>query len=86
MLYLCDYITRHGSPLTYDGSRGGNFGKAKIKYNAKLTRKQKNAFNFDIDRRISEEDIIYNDSNIFQQNKNHILIPFYHFVDGWFIR
>ena len=41
MLHLCDYIQRHGSPLNYDGSRGENFGKVKIKDNAKLTRKDK---------------------------------------------
>ena len=54
MLHIYDYIKRHGSPLNYDGSRGENFGKIKIKDNAKLTRKQKGAFNFDIGRRISE--------------------------------
>ena len=59
------------SKLGYDGSRGGNFGKVKIKYNAKLSRKQKDAFNFDIGHRISEEDNIGNASNIFQQNKGY---------------
>ena len=71
MLHVCDYIQRHGSPLNYDGSRGENFGKVKIKDNAKLTRKQKGAFNFDIGHRISEEDVIDNASNIFQQNKGY---------------
>ena len=71
MLHVCDYIERHGSPLNYDGSRGENFGKVKIKDNAKLTRKQKGAFNFDIGHRISEEDVIDNASNIFQQNKGY---------------
>ena len=71
MLHVCDYIERHGTPLNYDGSRGENFGKVKIKDNAKLTRKQKVAFNFDIGRRISEEDIIDNASNIFQRNKGY---------------
>ena len=71
MLHVCDYIQRHGSPLNYDGSRGENFGKVKIKDNAKLTRKQKGVFNFDISHRISEEDIIDNASNIFQQNKGY---------------
>ena len=71
MLHVCDYIERHGTPLNYDGSRGENFGKVIIKDNAKLTRKQKVAFNFDIGRRISEEDIIDNASNIFQRNKGY---------------
>ena len=71
MLHVCDYIKRHGSPLNYDGSRGENFGKVKIKDNAKLTNKQKPTFNFDIGRRISEEDLIDNASNVFQQNKGY---------------
>ena len=64
-------MKRHGSPLNYDGSRGENFGKIKIKDNAKLTNKQKLTFNFNIGRRISEEDVIDNASNIFQQNKGY---------------
>ena len=40
MLHICDYIERHGSPLNYDGSRGENFGKVKVKDNAKLTNKR----------------------------------------------
>ena len=71
MLHVCDYIKRHGSPLNYDGSRGENFGKVKIKDNAKLTNKHKPTFNFDIGRRISEEDLIDNASNVFQQNKGY---------------
>ena len=60
MLYVCDYIKRHGSPLNYDRSRGENFGKIEIKDNAKLTNKQKLTFNNDIGRRISKEDVINN--------------------------
>ena len=71
MLHVCDYIKRHGSPLNYDGSRGENFGKIKIKDNAKLTRKQKGAFNFDIGRRISEEDVIDTASIVFQRNRGY---------------
>ena len=71
MLYVCDYIKRHGSLLNYDGSRGENFGKVKIKDNAKLTRKQKGAINFDIGRRISEEDLIDNASVLFKGNKGY---------------
>ena len=68
MLHVCDYIQRHGSWINYGGSRGENFGKVKIKDNAKLTRKQKGAFNFDIGKRINKEDIMDNASNIFKQN------------------
>lgn len=71
MLHVCDYIKRHGSPLNYDGSRGKNSGKIKIKDNAKTTNKQKQTFKFDIGRRISEEDVIDNASNISQQNKGY---------------
>ena len=68
MLHVCDYIMRHGSPLNYDGSRGENYGKIKIKDNAKLTNRQKVTLNFDIGRRICEEDIINEASNIHYQN------------------
>ena len=68
MLHVVDYIKRHGSPINYDGSRGENFGKILIKDNAKLTNKQKETLNFDIGRRISEEDIINKASNIFHEN------------------
>ena len=39
MLHFVDYIQRHGCPINYDGSRGENFGKLKIKDNARLTNK-----------------------------------------------
>ena len=57
--------------MNYDGSKGENFGKIKIKDNAKITNKRKLTFNFDIGRRISEEDVIDNASNIFQQNRGY---------------
>ena len=71
MLHICNYITRHGSPLNFDGGRGENFGKVKIKDNAKLTNKQKITLNFDISRRICEEDIVDQASNVYFVNKGH---------------
>ena len=58
ILNVIDYIGRHGCTIKYDGSRGENFGKLKIKDNAKLTNKEKDTLNFDISRRISEEEIV----------------------------
>ena len=71
MLYLCDYIKRHGTPLNYNGPRRGKFGKVKVKDNAKIIRKQRGAFNLDIGRRLSEDDIVDDASDIFQQNKGY---------------
>ena len=71
MLHVCDYIQRHGCPMNYDGSRGENFGKLKIKDNAKLTNKQKGTLNFDIGRRISEEHVIDQVSNVYYNNKGY---------------
>ena len=68
MLHICDYINHYGSPLKYDGARGKNYGKIKIKDNVKLTNRQKVTLNFDIGRRISEEDIIDQASSIHYQN------------------
>ena len=68
MLHVVDYITRHGCPMNYDGSRGENFGKLKIKDNAKLTNKQKDTLNFDISRRISEEDVVDQISTVYHTN------------------
>ena len=71
MLHICDYIQRHGSPLNYDGSRGENFGKVKVKDNAKLTNKNKDTLNLDIGKRIAEEDIINQASVIYHNNNVH---------------
>ena len=68
MLHTMDYIKRHGCPNNYDGSRGENFGKTLIKDNAKLTNKQKDTLNFDIGRRLAEEDIVNQASTIYYQN------------------
>ena len=68
MLHICDYIRRHGAPMNYDGARGENFGKTKIKDNAKLTNKQKDSLSFDIGRRVSEEDIVDQASSIYYRN------------------
>ena len=68
MLHVVDYIERHGCPMNYDGSRGENFGKLKIKDNARLTNKQKDTLNFDIGRRISEEDVVDQVSSVYHNN------------------
>ena len=68
MLHVVDYIQRHGCPMNYDGSRGENFGKLKIKDNARLTNKQKDTLNFDIGRRISEEDVVDQVSTVYHNN------------------
>ena len=68
MLHLVDYIVRHGCPMNYDGSRGENFGKTKIKDNAKLTNRQRDTLNFDIGLRLSEEDIVDQVSTIYYRN------------------
>ena len=39
MLHIVDHVKRHGCSITYDGSRGENFGKLKIKDNTKLNNK-----------------------------------------------
>ena len=58
MIHVVDYITRYGCLMNYDGLRGENFGKLKMKDTAKLTNKQKDTLMFDISRRNSEEDIV----------------------------
>ena len=71
MLHITDYIVRHGCPMNYDGGRGENFGKIKIKDNARLTNRQKATLNYDIGRRISEEDVIDQASNVYFQQKGY---------------
>ena len=39
ILHIVEYIKCHGCPINYDGSRGENFGKLKIKENTQLTNK-----------------------------------------------
>ena len=68
VLHIVDYIIRHGSPMNYDGSRGEYFGKTKIKDNAQLTNKQRETLNFDISRRLTEEDIVDEISAVYFQN------------------
>ena len=65
--HVIDYITRHGCPINYDGSRVENFGKLKKKNNSKLTNKVKDTLNFDIRCRISEEDIVDHISTMYYQ-------------------
>ena len=72
MLHIVDYIKRHGCPVNYDGSRGENYGKLKIKDNAQLTNKRKETLNYDIAKRISEEDIVDQISTIYFQNYGNL--------------
>ena len=65
MIRVVDYITRYGYPMNHDGLRGGNFGKLKIKDNAKLTNKQNDALNLDIGRRNSGEYIVDDISTVY---------------------
>ena len=44
--------------MNYDGSRGENFGKLRMKDNAKLTAKVKVTLNFEISCRIAEKDTV----------------------------
>ena len=52
------YITEHGCPMMYGGSRGENFGKLELKDNVKITNKVKDNLNFDVSCRIDNEYII----------------------------
>ena len=58
MLHLIDRVIRRGCLMNYDGSRGESLGKVLTKGNAQLTNKAKDALNFDIGRRLSEEDVV----------------------------
>ena len=69
MLHLVDYIIRHGCPMNYDGSRGECLAKVKVKDNAKLTNKCKLTLNYDIGRRIAEEDIVDQISTVYFENE-----------------
>lgn len=71
MLHMTHYIQRYGCPMNYDGGRGKNFSKIKIKDNAKLTNKQKDTLNFDIGRCISEEGVINQVSNVYFQRNGY---------------
>ena len=71
MLHITHYIERYGCPMNFDGGRGENFGKIKIKDNAKLTNKQKDTLNFDIGRRILEEDVIDQVSNVYYERNGY---------------
>ena len=71
MLHIVDYIIRREYLMNYNGSRGENVGKLKIKDNAKLTNKQKDVLNFDISRRISEEGIVDNIPTVYYQNEGY---------------
>ena len=49
--------------MNYDGGRGENYGTVKIKVNAQPINYCKETLKFEIGRRISEEDVIYQISN-----------------------
>ena len=65
MLHVCDFIKQYSPPLDYDGSRGEQFGKMKIKDNTRISNKQKLTFNFDIGHRINDGGVIDNPLKIF---------------------
>ena len=69
MLHVVDYVERHGCLMNYDGSRGENIGKTKIKDNDKRTNQQKHTLQYDIGKRISEDNIVDHISNSFHQRK-----------------
>lgn len=54
--------------MSYDGSCGETFGKLKIIHNVNLTNEQKDTLNFDIGRRIFEDDIVDQMFTIFYSN------------------
>ena len=57
--------------MKYDGWRGENLGRPKIKDNDKLTNNKKRALNFDIGSCISEEDAVNKTLSIYFQNKGY---------------
>ena len=71
MFYVVDYIKRYGYPLNYNISRGEIFSIVKIKDNAKLADKQKETLKFDINHKISEDDIVDQISPGCYQNKGY---------------
>ena len=81
MLHIVDYIKRRGCPMNYDGSRGENFDKLKIIDNVQLTNKQKETLNFDISRRISEEDIVDEICTVYDQNMGCWPSSFFNEID-----
>ena len=68
MLHVVDYIMRHGPPSCYDGGPCEHMGKIKVKDMAKITNNQRDSLNFDISRRLAEQDVVDHLSNVFYQN------------------
>ena len=68
---VCDYIERHGCPINCNNSYGEILGKLKTKDNEKFINKQKDTPSFDIERSISENDVIDQSFNIYFQNKGY---------------
>ena len=81
MLHVVNGITRHGHPMKYDGSRGEFFDKLKNKYNFNLTNTEKETLNFDINCRISEEDIVRQISIVYYQNKGYRVLKYCNEID-----
>ena len=54
--------------MNYDGSRGENFGRLKIKGDTKFTNEQKGTLNFDISRQIPEEHVIDQVPHVYYNN------------------
>ena len=69
MFHLIDHVNLHGCSMDYDGSRGESLGKFMIKDDAQLTNKAKDTLNFDIGRRLSEEDVVDQVSSAHFQNE-----------------
>ena len=67
ILHIVDYVKRYCYPINYDSSRGENFGKSKIKDNAKFKNK-KLTLKFYIRCRIFVEDIVNQISTLYYQN------------------
>ena len=65
MLHVVDYITNHGCPMSYDGSHDDKIGKLKIKTTQSLPISKKVKLNFNIVRRIYEEDIVDEISTVY---------------------
>ena len=75
MLHGVDYIQRHRYPINYDGSRGENIGKTKIKDNAKRIHYQKPLY-YGISRRILEDDVVDCIPTSFLKSKCYWLFKF----------
>ena len=69
MLHLTDYAIWHGWPMDYDGLRGDNSCEFMIKDNTQSTSKAKCTLNFDVRRRIGEENVANQVSSTYFQKE-----------------